>query len=51
MCVLGDVARKIAKDSKFQGKIRFMEFDSITSMYGGCHCASQVVNRTKPVNF
>lgn len=48
ICINKEVSRKVAKDPLFQGKIRFMEFDSITSMYGGCHCASQVVKRAKP---
>lgn len=51
ICINRDVARKIAREPAFKGKIRYMEFDSITSMYGGCHCASQVVRRYKNISL
>lgn len=43
------VARKIASDPKFKGTVEYVDFSGVTCMYGGVHCASQVVYR-KPTN-
>ena len=36
-------AKRIAKHPKFDSDIRFVPFHSVTSMYGACHCCSQVL--------
>uniref|UniRef100_A0A7S0WP51 Arginine deiminase n=1 Tax=Pyramimonas obovata TaxID=1411642 RepID=A0A7S0WP51_9CHLO len=43
-----EASRKIIKDPKFKGRMQVVPFNSITSMYGGLHCSSQVVRRISP---
>lgn len=38
-------ARRIACSPHFKGSVEFLDFSAVTSMYGGVHCASQVVAR------
>ena len=38
-------ARQIAQSEKFTGIIEYLDFSGVTSMYGGVHCASQVIQR------
>lgn len=38
-------ARRIASSPHFKGTVEFLDFSAVTSMYGGVHCASQVVER------
>lgn len=38
-------ARRIASSPHFKGTVEFLDFSAVTSMYGGVHCASQVVAR------
>lgn len=38
-------ARRIASSPHFHGTVEFMDFSAVTSMYGGVHCATQVVLR------
>lgn len=40
-----NVARRIAQSPHFNGTVEWLNFDDITCMYGGVHCASQVVYR------
>lgn len=40
-----NVARQIARSEQFQGTVEFLDFSGVTCMYGGVHCASQVVYR------
>eukprot|EP00996_Jenningsia_fusiforme_P000861 NODE_1782_length_1409_cov_43.466912_g1611_i0.p1 GENE.NODE_1782_length_1409_cov_43.466912_g1611_i0~~NODE_1782_length_1409_cov_43.466912_g1611_i0.p1 ORF type:complete len:431 (-),score=46.30 NODE_1782_length_1409_cov_43.466912_g1611_i0:63-1355(-) len=51
-CVISvheETARRLARFPLFQGTVRYMEFDAITTMYGAAHCASQVVLRESVV--
>eukprot|EP00188_Purpureofilum_apyrenoidigerum_P001276 Plantae.Rhodophyta-Purpureofilum_apyrenoidigerum.ctg16859.p1 GENE.Plantae.Rhodophyta-Purpureofilum_apyrenoidigerum.ctg16859~~Plantae.Rhodophyta-Purpureofilum_apyrenoidigerum.ctg16859.p1 ORF type:complete len:437 (-),score=92.87 Plantae.Rhodophyta-Purpureofilum_apyrenoidigerum.ctg16859:255-1502(-) len=41
------VARQIVRSKHFNGRIEFVDFSSITAMYGAVHCASQVIYRSK----
>lgn len=43
-------ARKIACSPHFNGTVEFLDFSAVTSMYGGVHCASQVVVRGRGDN-
>jgi arginine deiminase len=38
-------ARRIAMHPSFTGTVEFLDFSAVTAMYGGVHCASQVVRR------
>lgn len=38
-------ARRIATHSAFTGTVEYLDFSAVTAMYGGVHCASQVVQR------
>lgn len=38
-------ARRIATHPAFTGNVEFLNFSAVTAMYGGVHCASQVVQR------
>ncbi|CAN8062886.1 unnamed protein product [Agarophyton chilense] len=38
-------ARRIACSKAFEGTVEFIDFKAVTCMYGGVHCASQVVSR------
>lgn len=40
-----NVARKIAAHPAFKGTVEYVDFSGVTTMYGGVHCASQVVYR------
>lgn len=40
-----NTARRIASSSDFKGTVEFLDFRPVTTMYGGVHCASQVVIR------
>lgn len=40
-----ETARRIACSPHFQGTVEFLDFSAVTCMYGGVHCASQVVGR------
>lgn len=40
-------ARRIATSSLFSGTVEYLDFSAITCMYGGIHCASQVVLRNR----
>lgn len=40
-----NTARRIASSSNFRGTVEYLDFSPVTSMYGGVHCASQVVLR------
>ncbi|KAI0563946.1 arginine deiminase [Gracilaria domingensis] len=40
-----DTARRIACSEAFKGTVEFIDFKAVTCMYGGVHCASQVVSR------
>ncbi|KAK3259623.1 hypothetical protein CYMTET_31389 [Cymbomonas tetramitiformis] len=41
-----EASRAIVKDPRFKGKVQLLDFASITAMYGGLHCSSQVVKRS-----
>lgn len=41
-------ARRIANCPHFDGTVEFLDFEGVTCMYGGVHCASQVVQRMRP---
>lgn len=41
-----NTARRIATSPKFEGTVEFLDFTPVTCMYGGVHCATQVVART-----
>uniref|UniRef100_A0A7R9SVT1 Arginine deiminase n=1 Tax=Polyblepharides amylifera TaxID=1486889 RepID=A0A7R9SVT1_9CHLO len=43
-----DACREVIKSGAFKGNIELVEFGSITAMYGGLHCSSQVVRRRAP---
>lgn len=45
ICTDQRTARQIANSSYFQGRVQYLNFMAVTSMYGGVHCASQVVVR------
>lgn len=36
-------AKRLAKDSRFDGDVRFVAFEEVTAMYGSLHCCSQVL--------
>lgn len=38
-------ARRIATHPAFTGTVEYLNFSAVTAMYGGVHCASQVVQR------
>lgn len=38
-------ARRIACSPHFKGTVEFLDFSAVTTMYGGVHCATQVVAR------
>ena len=38
-------ARQIALSRYFEGTVEYLDFSAVTAMYGGVHCASQVVRR------
>lgn len=38
-------ARRIACSKAFKGTIEYLDFTAVTCMYGGVHCATQVVSR------
>jgi arginine deiminase len=38
-------ARRIATHPAFNGTVEYLDFSAVTAMYGGVHCASQVVRR------
>lgn len=38
-------ARRIAMHPAFTGTVEYLNFSAVTAMYGGVHCASQVVQR------
>lgn len=40
-------ARQIVRSPFFSGRMEFLDFSSITAMYGAVHCASQVIFRKK----
>eukprot|EP00242_Pyramimonas_sp_CCMP2087_P016823 CAMPEP_0198212218 /NCGR_PEP_ID=MMETSP1445-20131203/25587_1 /TAXON_ID=36898 /ORGANISM="Pyramimonas sp., Strain CCMP2087" /LENGTH=519 /DNA_ID=CAMNT_0043886617 /DNA_START=215 /DNA_END=1774 /DNA_ORIENTATION=- len=40
-----EASRKIIMDPHFKGRMQVVPFESITAMYGGLHCSSQVVRR------
>lgn len=40
-----DTARRIASSPLFKGKVELLDFSDVTTMYGGVHCASQIVKR------
>eukprot|EP00177_Eucheuma_denticulatum_P005686 GFKZ01010355.1.p1 GENE.GFKZ01010355.1~~GFKZ01010355.1.p1 ORF type:complete len:474 (+),score=74.17 GFKZ01010355.1:170-1591(+) len=40
-----ETARRIACSPHFQGTVEYLDFSAVTCMYGGVHCASQVVGR------
>lgn len=40
-----NVARRIATHEHFDGRVQLVDFSGVTCMYGGVHCASQVVRR------
>uniref|UniRef100_A0A7S0ZC49 Arginine deiminase n=2 Tax=Timspurckia oligopyrenoides TaxID=708627 RepID=A0A7S0ZC49_9RHOD len=42
-------ARDISKSEYFSGSIQYLNFSSVTAMYGAVHCASQVVVRGDPL--
>jgi len=46
LCVHPETARLIAHSKCYTGKVVYLDFSAITSMYGAAHCASQVVRRT-----
>lgn len=39
------VARRIACSPLFKGTVEYLDFEGVTCMFGGVHCASQVVYR------
>lgn len=41
-----NTARRIASSPHFKGTVEFLDFSPVTTMYGGVHCASQVVARS-----
>ena len=45
-----NTARKIALSPHFNGTIEFLDFSGVTAMYGGVHCASQVISRRATSN-
>lgn len=40
-------SRRIATDPNFKGSVQYIDFSAVTAMYGGVHCASQVVCRER----
>lgn len=40
-----EASRNIIQSGLFAGSIEVVEFGSITAMYGGLHCSTQVVRR------
>lgn len=42
-----NTARLISRAACFSGTVEYLDFSAVTSMYGGVHCASQVVLRKK----
>eukprot|EP00172_Hildenbrandia_rubra_P001891 Plantae.Rhodophyta-Hildenbrandia_rubra.ctg2512.p1 GENE.Plantae.Rhodophyta-Hildenbrandia_rubra.ctg2512~~Plantae.Rhodophyta-Hildenbrandia_rubra.ctg2512.p1 ORF type:complete len:407 (+),score=91.77 Plantae.Rhodophyta-Hildenbrandia_rubra.ctg2512:301-1521(+) len=40
-------ARRIAQAECFNGTVEYLDFSAVTTMYGGVHCASQVVRRSE----
>lgn len=45
ICTDRDSGRRIAESDEFKGTIEYLDFSAVSSMYGGVHCASQVVRR------
>lgn len=45
MSIEQNVARRIASHEHFDGDVHLVDFSGVTCMYGGVHCASQVVRR------
>lgn len=43
-------ARRIASSPHFSGKVEFLNFEGVSCMYGGVHCASQVFRSTSDCN-
>ncbi|PXF43088.1 Arginine deiminase [Gracilariopsis chorda] len=42
-----NTARRIACSKAFKGTIEYLDFTAVTCMYGGVHCATQVVSRER----
>lgn len=40
-----NTARRITCSKEFDGTVEYLDFGAVTCMYGGVHCASQVVRR------
>lgn len=40
-----NTSRSIASSPHFKGTVEYLDFSGVTCMYGGVHCASQVVRR------
>lgn len=40
-----ETARRISTSKCFEGTVEYIDFDGVSCMYGGLHCASQVVLR------
>lgn len=45
-----NVARRIACSPYFHGTVQLLDFRDVTCMYGGVHCASQVVRRDETLS-